>query len=226
MQSIYVFSGKGGTGRTTLVMALASGFIALKKRVFVINATNDATLPTWLKTVRACGTGADKISLETTKDYIDYENALARAYSENFDVFLVDTPAISIGSNYQPPYNCDLLLAPFSNSFEAAIVAHGLTNIIPPQAPDRTKGVLVRTMRSPREVARDENAARHLFGISRMLDSELPHGAIATRLWKEGLLFPDNEDQDYQALAALTDEVNRSLQLLNTKTEAGIYDLA
>ncbi|WP_282158832.1 AAA family ATPase [Shimia thalassica] len=103
MHTITIHAAKGGSGRTTTVMALASGFLALGKRVMVMDCTSQAcrgpkcqelsTLQTWIAAMEACRFRPPELELAECPTDERVEDALAAAATRGFDVVLIDTQA-------------------------------------------------------------------------------------------------------------------------------------
>lgn len=101
MHTITIHAAKGGSGRTTAVMALASGFLALGKRVMVMDCTSQTcrgpkcqeptTLQAWLTAMGACQLRPPQLELAECPTDERVEDALAAAATRGFDVVLIDT---------------------------------------------------------------------------------------------------------------------------------------
>ena len=73
MQTITFFATKAGTGRTVSTMALGPGFLAMGKRVLVLDFTDEAkadprrnassTLQRWRKAISSSGVLEDRLQL-------------------------------------------------------------------------------------------------------------------------------------------------------------------
>lgn len=99
MHTITFFATKGGTGRTVSTMALASGFLAMGKRVLVLDCTDEAkadprretpsTLQRWRKAMSASHISDDRLQLLDCATREDVEDLLASADTDGFDIALI-----------------------------------------------------------------------------------------------------------------------------------------
>ena len=132
MHTISIFGLKGGTGRTTLTMALASALVAQGRRVLVVDATDRATsgraytLTAWATRQHEDGTARNALeALPLTADG-DLEEALARAARRGIDIALIDTEAWPNAHHPVAADTADLVLVPFLNWVEAETVSRRL----------------------------------------------------------------------------------------------------
>lgn len=89
MHTITFFGIKGGVGRTTATMALASGFLALGKRVAVMDCSDPAgtnlkspypcELQNWISAMANCGFRAPQFEFLECRTGEQVEDGLARA---------------------------------------------------------------------------------------------------------------------------------------------------
>lgn len=103
MHTITIHAAKGGSGRTTVVMALASGFLALGKRVMVMDCTSQtcrnpkcrdpSTLQTWLAAMDACRFRPPQLELTDCPTDERVEYAEIRTAFGTLPVFHSDLPA-------------------------------------------------------------------------------------------------------------------------------------
>lgn len=84
---------RGGTGRTTLALVLASALAVQQRRVLVLDATRPGHIPDWTRVIQP---GRDPLSrrirLARARDPRQLERALPLARAAGFEVALIDTP--------------------------------------------------------------------------------------------------------------------------------------
>lgn len=178
MQTITFFATKGGAGRTVSTMALASGFLAMGKRVLVLDCTDEAktdlrrdtstTLQRWRKAMSASGVLEDRLQMLACTTREEVEDMLASAETDGFDVALIDTRILPQEPQGAAPGRSDLILAPAIGAFEAKNVAEGINEYL--VEPDNVLG-MVPGCRSGTD---DIPATRAAFGTIPMLKTELP----------------------------------------------------
>lgn len=129
MHTITIHAAKGGSGRTTTVMALASGFLALGKRVMVMDCTSQtcrspkcqelSTLQTWLAAMEACQFRTLQLELAECPTDEHVEDALAAATTRGFDIVLIDTQAYPEDARSMALAKADLIVVPAIGPLEA-----------------------------------------------------------------------------------------------------------
>lgn len=86
-------SGKGGAGKTTLVILIAGEFAIQKKKVLLIDADNRQNLAEWWKRCEAKDNLPAGIDLQTASTQRGIEQIL-RSDANRYDVVIMDTPGI------------------------------------------------------------------------------------------------------------------------------------
>lgn len=132
MNVITVFNPKGGTGKTTAIMALASGFIEAGDRVAVLDIsepersrlTGSRFLPLWEDAMVETGIGADQLATFPAKTGDNMAEAMHRIGKQGFDHVLVDTGTHPDRRTIDSLENSKLVIAPFRFAPEAAWVSH------------------------------------------------------------------------------------------------------
>ena len=93
MQLIAVTAMKGGTGRTTAVMALAAALDRLGKRTVLLDTDPLAPLVEWQATAVKATTWSDRCHVHATPDLSSLDRAYAAAEADGADLVLVDLNA-------------------------------------------------------------------------------------------------------------------------------------
>ncbi|MEP2472013.1 MAG: hypothetical protein ABJH45_10710 [Paracoccaceae bacterium] len=178
MQTITFFATKGGTGRTVSTMALASGFLAMGKRVLVRDCTDEAkadprrdtptTLQRWRKAMSSSGVLEDRLQLLSCTTREDIEDMLASADTDGFDIALIDTRILPQEPQGAALGRADLILSPAIGEFEAKNVVKGISEYL--VEPDNVLGLIPGC----RAGAADIPATRAAFASIPILKTELP----------------------------------------------------
>jgi len=178
MQKVTFFTTKGGAGRTTSTMALASGFLFLGKRVLVMDCTDEAapklhsnpptTLQRWRKAMSACHIHNDRLQLTECWTAEQVEDTLASAESNGFDIALIDTRADPLAPQDKAIQRSDLILSPAIGQNEARDAARGINEHL--FEPDNVLG-LISGCRAGVDYL---PAIRAAFGDLPLLKTELP----------------------------------------------------
>lgn len=91
MKQITFASFKGGAGKTTAAMAVASTLTAQGERVALIDADENSPLVDWREAAQSAGTWDQRCVVIEADDLRSFENAFERAASEEFDYAIIDT---------------------------------------------------------------------------------------------------------------------------------------
>lgn len=178
MHTITFFATKGGTGRSVSTMALASGFLALGKRVLVLDCTDEAkadprrdtpsTLQRWHTAMSASGVQEDRLQLLGCTTREEVEDMLASAETDGFDIALIDTRILPQEPQGAALGRADLILSPAIGAFEAKNVVRGIEEyLVEP-------GNVLVMIPGCRAGNADIPATRAAFGDIPMLRAELP----------------------------------------------------
>ncbi|MBO9403343.1 ParA family protein [Shimia sp. R9_3] len=182
MYIVATFSPKGGSGKTTAIMALAFGMITQGKRVAVMNCNEQAAvslasrhssdLKVWYDQFSAGLIRSTQLKLFECTSVENVQDAMAVARTEGFDVLLIDTSAILESPQLAAIEAADLVVAPAITTVEAMHIIRGIKNL----DLDTTNFVgLVTGCRSgPQEIQEIRNA----FGECEMFHSELPWASV------------------------------------------------
>lgn len=178
MRIITLFTPAHGVGRTTTTMALACGFLALGKRVLVMdnsgqqNASPEAEteLERWHKAMSISpvhNTGVELTTAANSRYVID--KLLDAAGPQNsYDAAIVDTSAEAGWPQWEAITRADLILSPVFNATEAKLTAKAIREVM-------GESPKVRGM-----VARRKNGKLNLQGVQNgfdfvpLLRTELP----------------------------------------------------
>jgi hypothetical protein len=233
MHTIIFFATKGGTGRTVSTMALACGFLALGKRVVVMDCTDQlgtdpksdlpSTLQRWRKAMSASGVHNDRLQLLGCQTREEVEDMLASADSNGFDIALIDTCTLPKDPQGEALGRSDLILSPAIGQVEAKHVANGINEYL--IEPNNVLGMIPGC----RAGTQDIWATREAFGDLPMLQTVLPwceaidaqimHGdighftaSLACKQGQPGYGRYREAQAAWSAVLALTVEVQWALQ--------------
>ena len=178
MHAITLFAPKGGTGRTTATMALASGFLALGKRVLVMDATDQAapqprcayptTLRKWRGAMSVCGIDTHQLGLGEVHTQAQVADGLTVAAARGADIALIDTQTMPQAPQIEALTRSDLILAPATGPFEARRAIRGMATYL--AEPANLFGLVTGCRNGADDVA-DTRAA---FGNTPVLRTALP----------------------------------------------------
>ncbi len=141
MQTISFLSPKGGAGRTTAVMALASALI--ERREFpplVIDATPEArrnhgsetTLNRWRQQMLRCGVSRDKLTVRqatSPQELTEIIEAETVQRFPNFTTVLIDTGGRLDDLSLTAAAHSDLIIAPFMDALTAQRISEVLDDV-------------------------------------------------------------------------------------------------
>ncbi|MHA3915197.1 ParA family protein [Halovulum sp. GXIMD14793] len=178
MHTITIHAAKGGSGRTTAVMALASGFLALGKRVMVMDCTSQTcrgrkcqeltTLQAWLAAMEACRFLPPQLELAECPSDERVEDALAAAATRGFDIVLMDTQVYPEDALSMALAKADLVVVPATGSIEAGLSSQSIDEQF--DCPEHIIGLITGHRHGGVEAAE----IRAAFGTLPVLHSELP----------------------------------------------------
>ncbi len=129
MHTITMLGMKGGTGRTTVTMALAMAFVAKGRRVLIVDGTENGTerghvevcvtLQRWQSLLVEDGLAEDALEIETFDADDALEDLLSRARRRGIDIVLFDTSNRRTDRLATCLEAADLILVPFLGLLEA-----------------------------------------------------------------------------------------------------------
>lgn len=178
MKVITTFSPKGGSGRTTTVLALACGFLEQGKKVSVMECTDHAgsvprtqcpsTVLDWVLDMQKTSINRIALTYLPCRTGQQVADCIALARIEGFDILLIDTQSTIERAQLEAIGGADLILAPASGPFEARFILQGIDKYI--DKPQDVVGVV--TNRSDDQAA--ARRTRAAFGTHPAFKSELP----------------------------------------------------
>ncbi len=200
MQTITLFSNKGGSGRTVSTMALASGFLAQGKRVGVMDCSDLAgceasPLRAWLQQMVSCELHRQQLKLIECETREEVEDGAAAAHAQGIDILLVDTSARIYEPQLVAFEMADLIIAPAIGPLEAKRITHGIGKFF--DAPEQLYGLVIGSQNRLPQAAK----TRQAFGCHPVFKSELPWAeALSEQVVNGGIM------QIVDALACRSDE--------------------
>lgn len=176
MQLVTFFAPKGGSGRTTVMMATASSLLSAGHSVAVIDLTEQA-LPGWIfgpsfirqweDRVLETGAKADQFVTVPASDYVAASKALDQFFRDGREYVLVDSSAQPNLATTTIMNQSDLVIVPMRGALEAAWSSEWLAKNRFPAA--RTYGLVTGAL------DRDsERIAHATFTAAPMLHAALP----------------------------------------------------
>lgn len=178
MHTITIHAAKGGSGRTTAVMALASGFLALGKRVMLMDCTSQtcrgprcqelSTLQTWMAAMEACLFRPPQLELVDSSTNERVEDVLAAAAMRGFDIALIDTQVYPEDALSMAFAKADLIVVPATGPLEARFSSQSIGEKF--DCPEHIIGLITGHRHGPAEATE----IRAAFGALPVFHSELP----------------------------------------------------
>lgn len=185
MQTIAFMSYKGGAGKTTSLMLVASVLNQRGKRVALLDADENKPLEAWRTYSINNGTWDDEnLKVWKAGEESDLEQALEGAETEAFDYALVDTKGGGSDLNQTILLNCDLIIIPtdlcVSELDEALKTLEYIHRLLKNAKMDIPSGFLLnRTPLEDEKFAAAEREGMVLMKQFPMFDARLPtHRAI------------------------------------------------
>ncbi|WP_299737213.1 hypothetical protein [uncultured Roseobacter sp.] len=141
MQTISFLSPKGGAGRTTAVMALASVFVERKEfPPLVIDATSEErrnngskpTLDRWRRQMLRCGVLRDKLTVRQATSPQELTEIIETETGQrfpNFSTVLIDTGGRLDDLSLTAAVHSDLIIAPFMDALTAQRISEALDEV-------------------------------------------------------------------------------------------------
>lgn len=114
MYTVAVLAQKGGVGKTTLVLNLATQAQLARKRTLVVDADPQATSSSWSLTRKEAGKNAPLVAAAANPKLL--KEAIADAREEGFDWLFIDTPAGVSELPATAAAHADLVLLPCAPS--------------------------------------------------------------------------------------------------------------
>lgn len=112
MKQMAFASFKGGAGKTTAAMAVASTLVFMGKRIALIDADENAPLSEWRDAAVASGTWSEGIEVYQADDLRSFETSFENASSKGFDYAIIDTRGGGSELNNACIVNTDLVIIP------------------------------------------------------------------------------------------------------------------
>lgn len=112
MKQITFASFKGGAGKTTATMAVASSLIASGKRIALIDADENCPLLDWREVAQSAGTWSAECEVFQADDLRSFESAFESASNDAFDYAIIDTRGGGSELNNACLVNTNLVIIP------------------------------------------------------------------------------------------------------------------
>ena len=190
MHTITTFATKGGAGRTTTILALACGFMAIGKRVAIMECSDVAgrkgppdqtqTLLDWVDKMNKTGVQSSDLKFLPCRTAQEVEDSVALMESCGYDILLIDTQPWIEQPHCAALRLANLIIAPATGPFEAQTTIRSITNHL--DAADNLIGLV-----TPRdEVAAVAARTRAAFGGYPVFQTELPSAQLLSNIMASG----------------------------------------
>lgn len=191
MQTISFTAFKGGSGKTTALMAIASVLVARGKRVALMEADDNEPLKVWKKYGADLGTWDDLCKVYPATDLNSLNDAYERAESEGTDFALVDTRGGGSDLNQAVMMNSNLIVIPTSLSImeidEALSSLEYAGNFMKSTDLDVPIGLLINRISTGKLTTAEADSLR-LLGELPVFENHLPDRRIFNEMKGVGLL--------------------------------------
>lgn len=195
MQMISFVSFKGGAGKSTAVMSVASSLVERGNRIALLDADDNQPLSRWRRYAQDLGTWDARCEVMEVCDFDGFEAAYRDAAEQGFDYALVDTRGGGSDFNQAIVANADLVVVPTALSIieidEAFATLAWVGNLLKVTQTDVPVGlVLNRTPTSDRDLTTVQR--RGLASLTRIpvFDSRLSDRKAFEDLKACGLMYP------------------------------------
>jgi len=190
MHTITTFATKGGAGRTTTILTLACGFMAIGKRVAIMERSDVAgrkgppnqlvTLLDWVNQMNKTAVQSSDLGFVPCRTAQQVEDSVTLMETCGYDILLIDTQPWIEQPHCAALRLADLIIAPATGPLEAQTTVRSITDHL--DAADNLIGLV-----SPR----DEGAAvaartRAAFGDYPVFQSELPSAQLLSNIMASG----------------------------------------
>jgi VirC1 protein len=232
MHTITFFAPKGGTGRTTAIVAVAAALIDMGHRVGVLDLTEQARWPfgpsdisRWEDSMVTSGIGAEALTTAPGWD----RQSVARAFERFADIgctrVLVDTSRDHSDLTEDVINQSDLVILPFVSCLEAQVISDWGFTARYPQA--RAFGLATGLVETPAQIAFHRRA---FFGMP-LLNTGLLHTHLFELQVPEGSLYlrkanPDEPEESEEHIAracANATALAQELDALLTRQSRVVY---
>jgi len=202
MHTITTFATKGGAGRTTTILALACGFMAIGKRVAIMECSDVAgrkgpsdqtqTLLDWVDQMNKTAVQSSDLGFVPCRTAQEVEDSVALMETCRYDILLVDTQPWIEQPHTTALRLADLIIAPATGPLEAQTTVRSITDHL--DAADTLIGLVT---------PRDDGAGfaartRAAFGDYPVFQSELPSARLLSNIMASGDIAQVVSDLHYQ----------------------------
>lgn len=112
MQMITFVSFKGGAGKSTALMSVASVLVERGNRVAVLDADDNRPMIRWRKYADDLETWDNRCEVIEVRDFDAFEEIHQKLATDNFDYILVDTRGAGSDFNQAIVHNANLIVVP------------------------------------------------------------------------------------------------------------------
>lgn len=136
MFTVTFFAPKGGTGRTTALMVLASGLMSLGYRVAIVDASDevgpswsdDSSLYSWFEAIERNVSNRGRLKVGSCGSVEQLRELHAQAEDEGYKFLLVDTGQQPDETQLHAACLSDVVISPLSGVLEARGVSKGFSD--------------------------------------------------------------------------------------------------
>lgn len=195
MQMISFVSFKGGAGKSTGLMAIASALVERGHRVAIMDGDDNQPLTRWQKYANDLGTWHNRCEVIGVRDFEGFEDAYERSVRADVDYVLVDTRGGGSDFNQAIVANANLIVVPTALSIievdEAFATLEWLGKLLEMTATDIPVGILLnRTPTAERDLSTVQRKGLAALDHMPVFESRLPIRKAFEDLKAYGLMYP------------------------------------
>ena len=195
MQMISFVSFKGGAGKSTALMSIASVLVERGHRVAILDADDNRPLLKWRKYADDLRTWDKRCEVVGVRDFDAFAEEYRRITSGSFDYVLVDTRGGGSDFNQEIVANANLIVVPTALSIieldEAFGTLEWIGKLLKMTSSDVPVGVLLnRTPTSERDLSTVQRKGLLALANMPVFESRLPERKAFMDLKAYGLMYP------------------------------------
>ena len=186
---------KGGAGKSTALMSVASVLVERGNRVAVLDADDNRPMIRWRKYADDLETWDDRCEVIEVRDFDAFEEVYQKIVVENFDYILVDTRGGGSDFNQAIVHNANLIVVPTALSImeldEAFSTLEWAGNLLKRTKADVPVGILLnRTPTAERDLSTVQRKGLAALANMPVFESRLPTRKAFEDLKAYGLICP------------------------------------
>lgn len=186
---------KGGAGKSTALMSVASVLVERGNRVAVLDADDNKPMLRWRKYADDLETWDDRCEVIEVRDFDAFEEVYQKIAAENFGYILMDTRGGGSDFNQAIVHNANLIVVPTALSImeldEAFSTLEWAGNLLKTTKSDVPVGILLnRTPTAERELSTVQRKGLAALSNMPVFENRLPTRKAFEDLKAYGMIYP------------------------------------